>query len=177
MTEMTVVIDTTSALPPFEQVRAQLAQQINDGTLPVGVRLPTVRSLAAELGLATNTVARAYRELESASLLKPVVGQARSWGRTVTPVRRGRRRPPRNTSPSWINSALTDVLRWPLSPRCCRSPTTESRQVPAFGRAHSADELTRLIDSEGHLQSPVPLAFAEVQESAGLGDLTSNDVA
>lgn len=70
MTEMTVVIDTMSALPPFEQVRAQLAQQINDGTLPVGVKLPTVRSLAAELGLATNTVARAYRELESASLLE-----------------------------------------------------------------------------------------------------------
>ncbi|MEP6562645.1 MAG: GntR family transcriptional regulator [Nakamurella sp.] len=67
---MTVVIDTVSAVPPFEQVRAQLAHQINDGTLPVGVKLPTVRSLAAELGLATNTVARAYRELETASLLE-----------------------------------------------------------------------------------------------------------
>jgi DNA-binding transcriptional regulator YhcF (GntR family) len=70
MSEMNVVIDTTSALPPFEQVRGQLAQQINDGTLPVGVKLPTVRSLASELGLAVNTVARAYRELESASLLE-----------------------------------------------------------------------------------------------------------
>lgn len=70
MTAMTVVIDPTSALPPYEQVRAQLAQQINDGTLAVGSKLPTVRSLAAELGLATNTVARAYRELESASLLE-----------------------------------------------------------------------------------------------------------
>lgn len=70
MTGMNVVIDTASALPPFEQVRGQLAQQINDGTLPVGVKLPTVRSLAAELGLAANTVARAYRELESASLLE-----------------------------------------------------------------------------------------------------------
>lgn len=67
---MTVVIDTASAVPPFEQVRAQLAQQINDGTLPVGAKLPTVRSLAADLGLATNTVARAYRELESTSLLE-----------------------------------------------------------------------------------------------------------
>lgn len=67
---MTVIIDALSALPPFEQVRAQLAQQINDGTLPVGSKLPTVRSLAAELGLATNTVARAYRELEIASLVE-----------------------------------------------------------------------------------------------------------
>ena len=47
-----------------------MAQQINDGDLPVGAKLPTVRSLAAELGLATNTVARAYRELETASLLE-----------------------------------------------------------------------------------------------------------
>jgi DNA-binding transcriptional regulator YhcF (GntR family) len=70
MTEMTVVVDTLSALPPFEQIRTQLAQQINDGSLPVGSKLPTVRSLAAELGLATNTVARAYRELETASLVE-----------------------------------------------------------------------------------------------------------
>lgn len=68
--DMTVVIDTASAVPPFEQVRAQLAQQINDGRLPVGAKLPTVRALAAELGLAINTVARAYRELESASMLE-----------------------------------------------------------------------------------------------------------
>jgi DNA-binding transcriptional regulator YhcF (GntR family) len=70
MAEMNVVIDTASTVPPFEQIRGQLAQQINDGTLPVGSKLPTVRSLAAELGLATNTVARAYRELESASLVE-----------------------------------------------------------------------------------------------------------
>lgn len=70
MADMNVVIDTASTLPPFEQVRGQLAQQINDGSLPVGTKLPTVRSLAAELGLAANTVARAYRELEAASLLE-----------------------------------------------------------------------------------------------------------
>jgi DNA-binding transcriptional regulator YhcF (GntR family) len=67
---MTVVIDSASALPPFEQIRSQLARQINDGTLPVGAKLPTVRALAADLGVAANTVARAYRELELASLLE-----------------------------------------------------------------------------------------------------------
>jgi DNA-binding transcriptional regulator YhcF (GntR family) len=65
-----ITIDPVSSIPPFEQVRAQLAQQINDGALPVGAKLPTVRALAAELGLATNTVARAYRQLEVASLLE-----------------------------------------------------------------------------------------------------------
>lgn len=67
---MTVVIDAGSALPPYEQVRSQLAQQINDGLLTVGTKLPTVRALATDLGLAVNTVARAYRELEAAQLLE-----------------------------------------------------------------------------------------------------------
>lgn len=64
-----ITIDTGSPVPPYEQVRAQLAAQINDGTLAVGTRLPTVRRLAADLGLAANTVARSYRELEDASLV------------------------------------------------------------------------------------------------------------
>lgn len=64
-----ITIDTGSPMPPYEQVRSQLASQINGGTLAVGTRLPTVRSLAADLGLAANTVARAYRELEDAGLV------------------------------------------------------------------------------------------------------------
>ena len=67
---MSVVIDAASAMPPYDQVRSQLARQINDGSLAVGSKLPTVRALAADLGLAVNTVARAYRELEAAQLLE-----------------------------------------------------------------------------------------------------------
>jgi DNA-binding transcriptional regulator YhcF (GntR family) len=63
-------IDPASSVPPFEQVRGQLAAQIADGTLVAGTRLPTVRRLADELGLAINTVARAYRELEAAGLVE-----------------------------------------------------------------------------------------------------------
>jgi DNA-binding transcriptional regulator YhcF (GntR family) len=65
-----VTIDLGSPIPPYEQVRAQLAQGIVDGELAVGARLPTVRGLAADLGLAVNTVARAYRELEDAGLIE-----------------------------------------------------------------------------------------------------------
>ena len=67
---MTVIIDSTSAVPPYEQVRSQLAQQINNGLLPVGAKLSTVRQLAQDLDIAANTVARAYRELEAAGLLE-----------------------------------------------------------------------------------------------------------
>jgi len=43
---------------------------VRDGRLVPGSRLPTVRDLAVELGLAPNTVARAYRELETAGILE-----------------------------------------------------------------------------------------------------------
>ncbi|GAA1758068.1 GntR family transcriptional regulator [Nonomuraea bangladeshensis] len=65
-----IVIDAGSPVPPFEQLRAQLAGQIHDRTLAVGARLPTIRRLAADLGLAVNTVGRAYRELEEAGLIE-----------------------------------------------------------------------------------------------------------
>lgn len=65
-----IVIDSHSPVPPFEQLRAQLARQIQDHTLAVGTRLPTIRRLAADLGLAANTVGRAYRELEEAGLIE-----------------------------------------------------------------------------------------------------------
>jgi len=65
-----IVIDPASPVPPFEQLRAQLARQIQDHTLAVGTRLPTIRRLAADLGLAVNTVGRAYRELEEARLIE-----------------------------------------------------------------------------------------------------------
>ncbi|GAA0840146.1 GntR family transcriptional regulator [Streptosporangium amethystogenes subsp. fukuiense] len=65
-----IVIDAASPVPPFEQLRSQLARQIQDRTLTVGARLPTIRHLAADLGLAANTVGRAYRELEEAGLIE-----------------------------------------------------------------------------------------------------------
>ncbi|HEX5771717.1 MAG TPA: GntR family transcriptional regulator [Nocardioidaceae bacterium] len=60
-----IAIDHDSAVPPFEQLRAQIAGLVNRGELAPGTRLPTVRKTAEDLGLAVNTVARAYRELEA----------------------------------------------------------------------------------------------------------------
>lgn len=65
-----ITVDTASPTPPFEQIRAQVAGQIASGELVAGTRLPTVRRLAEDLGLAVNTVARAYRELEAAGLVE-----------------------------------------------------------------------------------------------------------
>lgn len=65
-----ISLSDSSTVPPYEQVRAQLAEQISSGRLAVGTRLPTVRRLAEDLGIANNTVARAYRELEQAGLVE-----------------------------------------------------------------------------------------------------------
>lgn len=65
-----LVVDPRSAVPPFEQLRVQLLEQIQAGALVAGAKLPTVRRLAEDLGLAPNTVARTYRELESDGIIE-----------------------------------------------------------------------------------------------------------
>ena len=65
-----LLVDPAGPVPPYEQIRLGLARQITEGDLPVGTALPTVRGLAADLGVAANTVARAYRELEAAGLVE-----------------------------------------------------------------------------------------------------------
>ena len=63
-------VDSASGAPLFDQVRLEVIGAVRDGRLAPGTRLPTVRELAGELGLAVNTVARAYRELEAAGIVE-----------------------------------------------------------------------------------------------------------
>jgi GntR family transcriptional regulator len=63
-------VDLSSPVPPYEQLRAQIAGLIAAGGLRPDDRLPSVRQLAADLGLAGGTIARAYRELEQAGLVE-----------------------------------------------------------------------------------------------------------
>ncbi|MBV2356563.1 GntR family transcriptional regulator [Streptomyces sp. J2-1] len=67
---MTLKIRIDAGAPSYEQVRAQISEQARSGALPVGHRLPTVRGLAESLGLAANTVAKAYRALESDGVIE-----------------------------------------------------------------------------------------------------------
>src|SRR4051794_11563494 len=64
-----ITLDTSDGDPPYEQIRTQIAAQVADGELPPGTKLPTVRALAETLGIAPNTVARAYRELEHSGVV------------------------------------------------------------------------------------------------------------
>lgn len=66
---MRVAVDLASGIPPYEQIRGQVAALVAAGRLAPGERLPTVRDLAADLGVAAGTVQRAYRELEAGGVV------------------------------------------------------------------------------------------------------------
>lgn len=97
-----LTIDPASPLPPYEQVRHQLTVAIDCGDVSAGARLPTVRRLASELGIAPNTVARAYRELE-------VSGYVTTGGRKGTMVADQKRSADRDAAR--LTASYLDAMR------------------------------------------------------------------
>ena len=95
---MILDVDAGSAVPTFEQVRAQLADMIVSGLLREGTRLPSIRQLASDLALAPGTVARAYRELENEGLV-------------TSRVRHGTVVRPHSADPRGIRPQLDDAAR------------------------------------------------------------------
>lgn len=83
-------VDPASDDPPFAQLRQQILARVAEGELAPGDRLPTVRRLAGDLGLAPNTVARAYRELEADGVLE---GRGRAGTFVRASVTQGRAAP------------------------------------------------------------------------------------
>jgi GntR family transcriptional regulator len=77
-----IAVDPDNGVAPWRQVRDQLLHLVRVGALPVGARLPTIRQLAGDLGLAAGTIARVYRELETAGVLHT----ARRHGTVVASV-------------------------------------------------------------------------------------------
>ncbi|WP_341810972.1 GntR family transcriptional regulator [Labedella populi] len=67
---MMLIVDPTSTVAPFEQLRGQILDAVRSGGIAAGTKLPTVRKLAEDLGLAPGTVARAYRELERDEIIE-----------------------------------------------------------------------------------------------------------
>lgn len=67
---MRVHIDSASKIPLFEQLRAGILELVRSGELIAETKIPTVRGLAEELGIAPHTVAKAYKELESQGVIE-----------------------------------------------------------------------------------------------------------
>ena len=76
-----IIVDPAHPSGPAEQVRSQLTALIHGGVLPANAKLPTVRQLAGDLRLAAGTVAKAYKDLEAAGLVRT----GRAAGTRVNP--------------------------------------------------------------------------------------------
>jgi DNA-binding transcriptional regulator YhcF (GntR family) len=135
-----VTVNSGSPEPPYEQVRRQVAQAITSGRLVPGIRLPPVRRLAGDLGLATNTVARAYRELERTGLV-----ETRGRGGTlVTGAGNASREAARSAAQQYVALASRLGLQASEIVACVRAAveaapahlTGTAQEAPARGSSH-----------------------------------------
>lgn len=67
-------LDTASGIPFYRQIIRRIEDLVLAGTLPAGTRLPTIRSLAIQLKINPNTIAKAYAELELRGVVSTQVG-------------------------------------------------------------------------------------------------------
>lgn len=72
---MDIRIDPDSAVPIYQQIVNSIKHQVATGRLKPGEQLPTVRELAADLRINPNTVARAYDQLDSDSVISTQQGR------------------------------------------------------------------------------------------------------
>ena len=67
---MQIHISTADGVPIYQQIVNQIKYLVSSGRLTAGEELPPIRSLAEKLVINPNTVARAYRELETAGIVE-----------------------------------------------------------------------------------------------------------
>jgi DNA-binding transcriptional regulator YhcF (GntR family) len=78
-------VDANDPVPVYEQIRSQIERMVASGALKAGVQLPTIRQLAADLGLSKGSVERAFQLLESEALIE-TRGRAGSFVRPPSPA-------------------------------------------------------------------------------------------
>ncbi len=65
VSEVVIAVEPDGVVPPARQIAEQIRSLVQRGELEPGALLPTVRQLAGDLGVAPNTVARAYADLQT----------------------------------------------------------------------------------------------------------------
>lgn len=68
-------INPSNGVAIFEQISRQVKYAVANGALRSGDLVPSVRDLATKLAVNPNTVARAYRDLQSDGFLEPLRGE------------------------------------------------------------------------------------------------------
>ena len=72
---MKITILPQGTLAIYEQIVNQLKNAVVTGELKAGEALPSIRALAADLGVSVITTKRAYEELEKEGLVRSVAGK------------------------------------------------------------------------------------------------------
>ncbi|MGO3884953.1 MAG: GntR family transcriptional regulator [Mycetocola sp.] len=81
-----IITLTESGAPRTDQICDQIRGLITTGALAADQRLPSVRQLASDLGIAPGTVAKAYRTLEEEGALVTRIGSGTRVSRTASPT-------------------------------------------------------------------------------------------
>ena len=124
-------IDATNGIPIYAQIVRQVTIAIADGSLSPGEHVPSVRELATRLAVNPNTVARAYRELQSQDILTAV----RGTGLAVTAE-----------SPARCRNLRLNLIRERL--RCVLDEAWRNRISGSELRALCDSELQRLFEKD-----------------------------
>ena len=98
--------------PIYQQVAQQILQDIKEGKLRPGDRLPTERELAAQLGVARGTVKKAYRELADNNLVEVIQGS----GTYVHSHRQGAEGEKRKLAMTLLEETADRLDLWGFSP-------------------------------------------------------------
>ena len=72
MNELMIPLDTKSLIPLYQQIEEYLKQEIQEGRLVAGMRLPSSRALSANLLVSRSTIETAYDQLVAEGYIEPV---------------------------------------------------------------------------------------------------------
>jgi DNA-binding transcriptional MocR family regulator len=107
-----ITIDRDAARPLYQQIAGQFRQQIREGRLPIGAKLPAIRRLAESLGVTRLTVQTAYDELRAEGWIETAVGRGTFVARSAQPT------------------ALMDSVGQSLTPRGVLDDQPRIEQIP-----------------------------------------------
>ncbi len=128
-----MIITLSGSAPPMDQIHDQIGGLVATGRLAADERLPSVRQLAKDLGVAPGTVAKAYRALEAEGFLISRTGSGTRVSPTASTTTRPVLEAARRLADASIHAGngLDDTIRilratWPAPPR---SETTKENRL------------------------------------------------
>jgi GntR family transcriptional regulator / MocR family aminotransferase len=147
--ELLVEIERTNTLALHEQIERSLRESIRCGRLPAGMRMPSTRGLASELGISRGVVTEAYGQLAAEGYLTTSQGAPVRVARTVRAP--SPRVPARSLLPSFpyhFHPGLPDLASFPRD-RWLRSLRSALRESPlaalGYGDPRGAPELREAL--------------------------------